>query len=104
MDNAVRGGIGVLTEGDPVEEGWAVKADTIEELATLIDVPADELAQTVAIWNESCDKGVDVQFYRCLLYTSMRLMHVAQDGHAECHPPGRRDDERHLHALSLIHI
>ena len=64
MDNAVRGGIGVLTEGDPVEEGWAVKADTIEELATLIDVPADELAQTVAIWNESCDKGVDVQFYR----------------------------------------
>ena len=64
LDNAVRGGINKLTDGDPVEEGWAVKADTIEELAGLIDVPAKELAQTVETWNESCEKGVDVQFYR----------------------------------------
>lgn len=64
MDNAVRGGVGVLCEGDPVEEGWAVKADTIEELASLIDVPADELAQTVEVWNECCARGVDYQFYR----------------------------------------
>lgn len=60
----MRGGINKLTDGDPVEEGWAVKADTIEELAGLIDVPAKELAQTVETWNESCEKGVDVQFYR----------------------------------------
>lgn len=64
MENAVRGGVGVLTENDPVEDGWAVKADTIEELAALIDVPADELVQTVAVWNDCCDKGVDYQFYR----------------------------------------
>lgn len=64
VDNAVRGGVGVLCEGDPVEEGWAVKADTIEELAALIDVPADELAQTVEVWNECCARGVDYQFYR----------------------------------------
>ena len=64
LDNAVRGGINKLTDGDPVEEGWAVKADTIEEFAGLIDVPAKELVQTVETWNESCEKGVDVQFYR----------------------------------------
>lgn len=64
VENAVRGGIMRLCEGDPVEEGWAVRADTIEELAELIDVPADELATTVETWNESCEKGVDVQFYR----------------------------------------
>ena len=64
LDNAVRGGINKLTDGDPVEEGWAVKADTIDELAGLIDVPAKELVQTVETWNESCKKGIDVQFYR----------------------------------------
>lgn len=64
LDNAVRGGVAVLTDGDPVEEGWAVKADTIEELAELIEVPVNELVQTVETWNECCDKGVDVQFYR----------------------------------------
>ncbi len=64
VENAVRGGVIPLTEGDPVEDGWAVKADTIEELAELIGVPARELSQTVAIWNESCEKGVDVQLNR----------------------------------------
>jgi hypothetical protein len=64
LENAVRGGIMKLTDGDPVEEGWAVQADTIEELAELINVPAKELVQTIETWNESCEKGVDVQFYR----------------------------------------
>ncbi len=64
VENAVRGGVMKLCEGDPVEEGWAVKADSVEELAELIDVPADELVTTVDTWNESCEKGVDVQFYR----------------------------------------
>lgn len=64
LENAVRGGVGALTEGDPVEDGWAVKADTVEELADLIGVPADELALTVDAWNECCDRGADTQFYR----------------------------------------
>lgn len=64
LENAVRGGVAPLTDGDPVAEGWAVKADTLEELATLIEVPASELTQTVEVWNECCDRGVDFQFYR----------------------------------------
>lgn len=49
---------------DPVAEGWAVSADTIEELAVAIDVPADELAKTVAQWNEFVERGEDMAFYR----------------------------------------
>jgi succinate dehydrogenase/fumarate reductase flavoprotein subunit len=64
LENAVRGGVMKLTDGDPVEDGWAVRADTIEELAEKIEVPANELTTTVDTWNESCEKGVDVQFYR----------------------------------------
>ncbi|MDR0514478.1 MAG: FAD-binding protein [Coriobacteriaceae bacterium] len=64
VEQAVRGGVAPLTAGDPVAEGWAVKADTLEELAALIDVPADELATTVEVWNDSCDRGIDVQYYR----------------------------------------
>lgn len=55
---------GSLFESDPVAEGWAVKADTIEELAGKMGVPADELALTVQVWNESCERGVDIQFHR----------------------------------------
>ena len=49
---------------DPVADGWLYKADSIEELANLCDVPADELAQTINAWNGFCDAGVDVAFYR----------------------------------------
>ena len=38
------------------------KADTIEELAALLDVPADELQKTIDRYNELCDKGADVDF------------------------------------------
>lgn len=66
QDNLDRafGFVSTITDGDPVEEGWAVKANTVEELADLIDVPADELVQTVQVWNECCERGVDFQFYR----------------------------------------
>ena len=49
---------------DPIADGWAVKADTLEELAQLIDVPADELVQTVETWNGFCNDGKDKAFYR----------------------------------------
>ena len=35
------------------------KADTIEELAALLDVPADELQKTIDRYNELCDQGTD---------------------------------------------
>lgn len=49
---------------DPVADGWALRADSIEELANEIEVPTDELTATVAQWNEFCDKGADAAFYR----------------------------------------
>ncbi len=49
---------------NPDTTGWAYKADTIEELAALIDVPADELSKTVSTWNTFCDNGEDLAFYR----------------------------------------
>ena len=38
------------------------KADTIEELAGLLGIPADELQKTIDRYNELCDKGSDVDF------------------------------------------
>lgn len=49
---------------DPVADGWLLQADTIEELAEQMGVPADELSATVGQWNEFCDEGCDRAFYR----------------------------------------
>ena len=49
---------------DPVADGWLYQADTIEELAEKCGVPASELTATVDQWNEFCDKGRDMAFYR----------------------------------------
>lgn len=48
---------------DPMD-GWGYSADTIESLAALIEVPADELVRTVSQWNECCANGEDVYFHR----------------------------------------
>lgn len=45
-----------------VEAGVFVKADSLEELAELIDVPAENLAATVARYNGMCATGVDDDF------------------------------------------
>lgn len=44
------------------------KADTIEELAALLDVPADELQKTIDRYNELCDQGTDVDFGKKSVY------------------------------------
>lgn len=49
---------------DPVADGWLYRADTIEELADKMGVPADELKTTVDMWNGFCDNGADLAFYR----------------------------------------
>ena len=49
---------------DPVADGWLLKADTIEDLANQMGVPTDELKKTVDMWNEFCDRGEDLAFYR----------------------------------------
>lgn len=45
-----------------IESGLIASADTIEELAEKIGVPADNLVATVARYNELVDKGVDEDF------------------------------------------
>ena len=45
-----------------VEQGLLFKADTIEELAEKLGIPAENLAATVARYNEQCEKGVDEDF------------------------------------------
>lgn len=57
-------GVYVDGSGDPVADGYALQADSLEELAALIEVPADELIQTVEAWNASCAAGKDLAFHR----------------------------------------
>lgn len=49
---------------DPVADGYAYVADTIEELAEQMGVPAEELVRTVDQWNECCANGEDIYFHR----------------------------------------
>lgn len=49
---------------DPLGDGWLIQANSIEELAAAIDVPAEELTRTIAVWNSYCDNGHDDSFYR----------------------------------------
>lgn len=45
---------------EAVQQGWAWKADTIEELAETLHLP--KLVETVAKYNEYCESGVDEEF------------------------------------------
>ena len=53
-----------MTEGEKslLELGYLQKADTIEELAEKLNIPADEFAKTVARYNVLCAKGVDEDY------------------------------------------
>src|SRR6478735_7935642 len=56
-----------MPEGDPAEHlaaGTWVRADTVEELAERIGVPADALTATVERFNGFCAAGVDEDFGR----------------------------------------
>lgn len=59
-------GIGPAYLDDYLEEGAAVQADTLEELAELIGVDAAALAETVATWNAAVTAGVDEEFGRTM--------------------------------------
>lgn len=47
-----------------VESGIIQKADTLEELANLLGIPADTFVKTVNRYNELCSKGDDEDFYK----------------------------------------
>lgn len=58
------GAIPAGTTDDPVADKLVYSANTIEELAAQMGVPADELTTTVAQWNECCENGKDIFFHR----------------------------------------
>jgi hypothetical protein len=47
---------------DNIKKGFAFKANTLDELAAKMKVPADALKKTVARYNELVKKGVDEDF------------------------------------------
>lgn len=47
-----------------LESGAIIKADTLQELAAIMDVPAATLERTVQRWNEISDAGEDFDFGR----------------------------------------
>lgn len=55
--------IGPRLPGQPVPD-WVVRADTLEELAHQLGVPADGLTQTVSRFNMHAKSGVDPDFER----------------------------------------
>ncbi len=55
--------IGPRLPGQPVPD-WVMRADTLEELAHQLGVPADGLTQTVSRFNAHANSGVDPDFER----------------------------------------
>lgn len=51
-----------------VEEGWAFKADTVDEVAELAGLP--NLPQTVEAYNSYCDEGFDEEYFKKADYLS----------------------------------
>ena len=47
---------------DAIERGYVYKADTIEELASMIGLDPATLAETVSAYNGYCETGVDAEF------------------------------------------
>ncbi len=50
------------TVQEAIDQGWAYKADTIEELAEYFGLT--NLPETVAAYNAACESGMDEQFYK----------------------------------------
>ncbi|MDE3203249.1 MAG: FAD-dependent oxidoreductase [Acidobacteriota bacterium] len=68
-DHVERYGFATARPGREVDQEWidsgvVVRADTVEELAGRIGVPADALAATVAEWNAGAADGKDPRFGR----------------------------------------
>jgi succinate dehydrogenase/fumarate reductase flavoprotein subunit len=47
-----------------IEKGWIVKGDTIPELAAKLEIKPEDLAATIARYNENCKAQVDPDFNR----------------------------------------
>jgi succinate dehydrogenase/fumarate reductase flavoprotein subunit len=58
-----RFGVFGAAPGAPVPQ-WATRADTIDELAALLALPAEQLSLTIAEFNLNAEKGIDPDFGR----------------------------------------
>ena len=47
-----------------LESGLVKKADTFEELAEQMGVPTDAFVETMAAYNEACERGVDEAYFK----------------------------------------
>ena len=47
-----------------IEKGWIIKADTIGELATELNIKPDSLQETIATYNRFCETGIDTEYGR----------------------------------------
>ena len=47
---------------DEMEKGWVIKADTLEELAALMGIPAESFLAEVERYNGYCETGIDMEF------------------------------------------
>ncbi|MBU3819888.1 MAG: FAD-binding protein [Candidatus Faecalibacterium intestinavium] len=86
------------------ENGYIVKADTIEELAEKLNLPADAFKATVERYNELAAKGVDEDFgkegYRMSALAAAPFYGVRQSGgYLICTMDGIQIDEN-MHALN----
>ncbi|MEG0376445.1 MAG: FAD-binding protein [Raoultibacter sp.] len=63
-EGLAKGAIPASATTDPEKDGYAHKADSIEELASKMGVPVEELVTTVDQWNECCANGKDIFFHR----------------------------------------
>lgn len=69
-----RYGIGSVSPGQPLPEGLGVTADTIQELATKLDIDPNGLVDTVQRFNEFAKVGKDDDFRRGSIPFSNSLM------------------------------
>lgn len=65
---------------DAVAQGLAYKGDTIEDLATQLGVPAENLAASISNYNVACEAGVDEEFGK----QESRLVSLGNNGPYYC--------------------
>lgn len=68
------------------EPDWIKKADTIEELAAKLGLPADQLRKTVERWNAFCQQGRDEDFHRGETYWERKKDGADKDGKPRLRP------------------
>lgn len=68
------------------EPEWVQKADTIDELASKLGLPAIELRNTIARWNSFCAKGRDEDFHRGETYWEGKKDGPGKDGAIRLEP------------------